>query len=71
MVNASPDVSSIAIPSDSKFLTYTLPISFRDLSSLSKESLSEKASKLPLLLLITTFPVASKSPSKVFIENQM
>ena len=31
----------IAIPSDSKFLTKTFPISFRDLSSLSKESLSE------------------------------
>jgi len=41
MVNSSPDVSSIEIPSDSKFITYTLPKSFRDFSSLSKESLSE------------------------------
>jgi len=32
IVNSSPDVSSIAIPSDSKFFTYTLPISFIDLT---------------------------------------
>ena len=57
----------LSIDKDDKSLKLIGNVYVKNLPSLSKESLSELASKLPLLLLITTFPTASNSPSKVFV----